>query len=71
MTDSCGTCRFFMTEARICRRYPPTLILVTTPEPPKPPAIMPTLSHELRSYFPEMDAAKGWCGCWERAGLVN
>lgn len=60
-----------MKGENICRRYPPQSHVVTTPVPPKPPAVMPTLQHELRTFFPTMDAKLGWCGCYEREGLVQ
>jgi hypothetical protein len=66
MTESCATCRYFkiiQPEEGICRRYPPTPIVMTdiqmqlTPQGPQPQSI-----NKQGSLFPVLSAKDGWCG---------
>jgi hypothetical protein len=74
--ERCGTCRFFSTDS-VCRRYPPTPMVVQQQSSIAPnakpggPPVMIITALQTSGAFPQMDAEKGWCGCFERKGLVN
>ncbi len=63
MTDfqgpRCETCRFYLADEKLCRRYPPQVIAWKNPKPKN-------LNDEIiiRSQFPVMMPA-GWCGEWK------
>ena len=61
MTDTCSTCRYFLSppEPGVCRRYPPAVRIDRLPQ---------TLQCEVTSEFPRMQP-HGWCGEW--AGRVQ
>lgn len=58
MTDfqgpRCETCKFFFIdgEAMLCRRHPPTVVVIPTPK---------QYEFKLQSCFPTM-LPSGWCG---------
>lgn len=59
--ESCSNCMFYMANMKVCRRYPPTSMIVgvkqglasVQPEP------------VIGSYFAFM-APNGWCGEWQQ-----
>jgi hypothetical protein len=54
--ESCGNCRFYMSHVKVCRRGPPTPIMVGVKHGMG-------IGNEpvIQSYFPPM-APNGWCG---------
>lgn len=56
--ESCGSCVFYMASPKVCRRYPPTPIMIGVRQ-----GIAQVMGNEpvIQATFPGM-APNGWCG---------
>jgi hypothetical protein len=65
--ESCGNCRYLSADS-VCRRYPPTPLIVQQQSSiapnarPNQPPVMIITAMQTSSAFPTMDPALGWCG---------
>jgi len=55
--ENCGACAFYMAAAKVCRRMPPTPIMLGVKQG------LATVNPEpvIMAYFPSM-LPQGWCG---------
>lgn len=58
--ETCGTCEFYMAATRVCRRLPPTPIMLGLKEGLAGPEPV------IMAYFPSM-MPNGWCGEFQQA----
>jgi hypothetical protein len=68
--EGCGNCRFYMSAAKVCRRNPPTPLMVGVKR-----GISQITGDEplVQAYFPPM-MPNGWCGehiFYEDSGMEN
>ncbi len=58
----CGTCVFYMTSPKVCRRYPPTPIMVGVRQ-----GLAAVSQQEplVMAFFPSMNST-GWCGEYQQ-----
>lgn len=63
MAESCASCKFYVSKAQLCRRYPPTPIMVGHKQ-----AIGGLAGPEpvIANYFPQIPK-EAWCGEWREA----
>lgn len=56
--DTCSTCCFYMASPKVCRRYPPTPLMIGVKQ-----GIASLAAQEpfIQGYFPNM-MPNGWCG---------
>lgn len=60
--ENCGTCRFYMASPHVCRRYPPTPLMIGVKQ-----GIAQISQQEpmILAFFPNM-LATGWCGEYQQ-----
>lgn len=65
MTEACGSCRYFMTGEKLCRRFPPKVFVRVLASQTDP-----GIAFSTQSFFPAMDPEKGWCGEYTKGELT-
>jgi hypothetical protein len=58
----CGNCVYYMEDPKVCRRYPPTPMIVGMQQGLTQPRAI------INCYFPSMDP-NGWCGEHEASNV--
>lgn len=58
--ECCGECRFYMASTKVCRRFPPVVMIIGV----KPTITNPNGEPLFAGQFPQM-APTGWCGEFE------
>lgn len=58
MKESCSTCRFFFAVGKVCRRYPPAVMVVGV----KQSIVGGQQEPVFAASFPQLDPNLGWCG---------
>lgn len=59
--EQCGTCHFYFMGAKVCRRYPPAVLMVGMKQSL---ALAGQGEPAIGTYFPFMGPT-GWCGEWK------